>query len=184
MKQKEKGVVWFLQRKRQGAEVDATISKQDLGTTALVNRMPLWSPHGKGLFLPFFFFLWETAWLQSNSSKIFGTIRSRTLWTGTQNIAYWVASGVPGAAPAERDLPQAASNPGLCGLEDQSVNVRTCFHAHICEFPGDFWNNGGGVSYGEEWAGLLYQLRVGEDRKKPSVFGFLIWPILNHKQMS
>lgn len=36
--------------------MDGAVFQQDLGSMAPVTGMPLQGPHGKGLFLPFFFF--------------------------------------------------------------------------------------------------------------------------------
>lgn len=52
-------------------------------------------------------------------------------------------------------------------------------HWNIYELPGDFWNNWGVVSCGEEEAELLYQPEMGEVEKEPATSRFLLWPNLN-----
>lgn len=52
--------------------------QQDLGTTAVVTRIPHWGLHGKGVFTPSFV-LWDTMWTQSDRNKIFEARHSSTL---------------------------------------------------------------------------------------------------------
>lgn len=176
-------LVWFLWRQEQEAKGDEAISKHDLGTAVLVTRILLWGTGGKGVFPSF---SWTGIRVMAKQQGLHpGKRHCRTLRTsssgilGTQNTAQWVGHQNPcGGAPSSghKEGPSLSCLQSRFVCEGVSVtNGRRCFCDCMYECPGNFWNNWGEVSCGEESAEPLCLLGVGEDGKESATFSYLMW---------